>query len=354
MTSLSLKIGIVVEILKEDSKLQEVKVDINGEISKAINYLVFSNKVEKNDKIILNTTAVELSLGTGGLHYVVANLNNLEKNQEKDGHIMKLRYTPFQSKMLTVEEEGSKYHEVFKKFKNLNKIPVVFAELHSMLPVLTSVYKEKNKENKIAYIMTDSAALPMEFSNSVKELKEKGLIDYTISIGNAFGGDFESVNMANALIFAKECLNVDIVVVSMGPGIVGTGTKYGYSGLDQAYHCLIAEKLGARCLLVPRVSFEDKRERHYGISHHTITLINEFVDKPLEIILNSNDEEKLKILKMQIQKYKLNEKHKFRFIKFNRTKEILDKHKLKVKTMGRNFEQDTCFFEQTAATAHYL
>ena len=32
------------------------------------------------DEVLLNTTAVELSLGTGGYHFVIANLNNVESN----------------------------------------------------------------------------------------------------------------------------------------------------------------------------------------------------------------------------------------------------------------------------------
>ena len=55
--------------------------------------------------MLLNTTAVELSLGTGGYHFVIANLNNLESNFTKGGHIMKLRYTPIQVKVDSVEEQ---------------------------------------------------------------------------------------------------------------------------------------------------------------------------------------------------------------------------------------------------------
>lgn len=80
--------------------------------------------------------------------------------------------------------------------------------------------------------MTDGASLPIYLSKNVDTLKEK-LIDSTITIGNAFGGDYECINIYTALITAKEILKADAVFVSMGPGIAGTGTKYGFTGIEQ-------------------------------------------------------------------------------------------------------------------------
>ena len=81
--------------------------------------------------------------------------------------------------------------------------------------------------------MTDGAALPIYLSKNVDTLKKKGLIDNTITIGSAFGGDYECINIYTALITAKEVLKADVVFVSMGPGIAGTGTKYGFTGIEQ-------------------------------------------------------------------------------------------------------------------------
>ncbi len=33
--------------------------------------------------------------------------------------------------------------------------------------------------------------------------------------------------------YSKEILKADAVFVSMGPGIAGTGTKYGFTGIEQ-------------------------------------------------------------------------------------------------------------------------
>ena len=44
----------------------------------------------------------------------------------------------------------------------------------------------------------------MAFSKNVDNLKKMGLIDNTITYGNAFGGDYECINIYTSLITAKE------------------------------------------------------------------------------------------------------------------------------------------------------
>ena len=157
---------------------------------------------------------------------------------------MKLRYTPLQVKVDSVEEQESPYHKNMKNFTSLDNMPVVVGTLHSMLTPFVASYKRNNKDKKIVYIMTDGAALPIYLSKNVDTLKKKGLIDNTITIGNAFGGDYECINIYTALITAKEVLNADCVFVSMGPGIAGTGTKYGFTGIEQGPILDAVKKLG--------------------------------------------------------------------------------------------------------------
>ena len=52
--------------------------------------------------------------------------------------------------------------------------------------------------------MTDSAALPLYLSNVIYHLQEEGLLSGTITCGQAFGGDLETVNIYTALIAARE------------------------------------------------------------------------------------------------------------------------------------------------------
>lgn len=351
---LSRKIGDVVEIKKQNGQLDDIRVEINGEIFRAYNYPNMTGEVKVGDKVLLNTTAVELSLGTGGYHYVISNLDNMEADLEGQGHIMKLRYTPMQVRVNSVEDHESKYHDIFEKFETLDGMPVVVGTLHSMLTPFAATYKRLNPNKKLVYIMTDGAALPIYFSMNAATLKDKGLIDSTITFGNAFGGDYECINIYTALITAKEIAKADAVFISMGPGIAGTGTKYGFTGIEQGPILDAISKLGGRPVAIPRISFADMRERHRGISHHSITIFDEIVNVEVEIPITIYDEEKDSIIKNQIKENKLEEKHKIKYIENNRTKEDIDSYGLKVKSMGRNYEQDSEFFDSASSAAIYI
>lgn len=351
---LSRKIGEVVEIKKQNGQLDDIRVEINGEIFRAYNYPKMTGEVKVGDKVLLNTTAVELSLGTGGYHYVISNLDNMEADLEGQGHIMKLRYTPMQVRVDSVEDHESKYHDVFEKFEKLDGMPVVVGTLHSMLTPFAATYKRLNPNKKLVYIMTDGAALPIYFSMNAATLKDKGLIDSTITFGNAFGGDYECINIYTALITAKEIAKADAVFVSMGPGIAGTGTKYGFTGIEQGPILDAISKLGGRPIAIPRISFADMRDRHRGISHHSITIFDEIVNVEVEIPITIYDEEKDSVIKNQIKENKLDEKHKIEYVENNRTKEDIDSYGLKVKSMGRSYEQDSEFFDSASSAAIYI
>ena len=351
---LSRKIGEVVEIKKQNGQLDDIRVEINGEIFRAYNYPKMTGEVKVGDKVLLNTTAVELSLGTGGYHYVISNLDNMEADLEGQGHIMKLRYTPMQVRVDSVEDHESKYHDVFEKFETLDGMPVVVGTLHSMLTPFAATYKRLNPNKKLVYIMTDGAALPIYFSMNAATLKDKGLIDSTITFGNAFGGDYECINIYTALITAKEIAKADAVFISMGPGIAGTGTKYGFTGIEQGPILDAISKLGGRPIAIPRISFADMRDRHNGISHHSITIFGEIVNVEVEIPITIYSEEKDSVIKNQIKENNLDKKHKIEYIENNRTKDDIDSYGLKVKSMGRNYEQDSEFFDSASSAAIYI
>lgn len=351
---ISKRVAIVESIVDKSNGLDDIRVNINGEIQRAYNYSKITGEINIGDEVLLNTTAVELSLGTGGYHFVIANLNNLESDFTEGGHIMKLRYTPIQVKVDSVEEQDSKYHDKINNFSSLDGMPVVVGTLHSMLTPFVASYKKNNPNKKLVYIMTDGAALPIFLSKNVDTLKNKGLIDNTITIGSAFGGDYDCINIYTALITAKEVLEADCVFVSMGPGIAGTGTKYGFTGIEQGPILDAVDKLGGFPIAIPRVSFADQRDRHIGISHHSITILDEIVNVSVNVPLTIYEEEKLNYIKQQVKNIKLDSKHNVVYIKNDKTKEDLDYFNLKVRTMGRGYEQDKEFFEAASTAAYYL
>jgi len=53
-----------------------------------------------------------------------------------DGHLVKARYTPLQAVVAGADEQGSPHHETLADADSLAGIPVVTADLHSVLPAV--------------------------------------------------------------------------------------------------------------------------------------------------------------------------------------------------------------------------
>src|SRR5918995_5968712 len=91
----------VTEILVERAGLQRVDTDAGR--AYALTGLI--GPVEPGDRVVLNTTAVDLGLGTGGWHVVHWNLARDAWSHRGPGHIMKVRYTSLQVDTGAAEEE---------------------------------------------------------------------------------------------------------------------------------------------------------------------------------------------------------------------------------------------------------
>jgi ribosomal protein S28E/S33 len=346
----SRKIAEVIKILEKRAGITIVEVKIlNQGIAKAINFFNLNGIIKKGDRVLLNTTAVELGLGTGGYHFVIAIVNR-EKNEDinnSSGHIMKLRYTPFQMSTLSIEELKSPYHDLINNFNNLAGHPVVILPLHSLLAPLAICFKKIYPGRKLVYIMSEGGSLSIEFSETVYKLKKLGLINTTITIGHAFGGDLEAINIYTGLAAARVIADADLIVVGMGPGIVGTGTRLGFSGVENSYISYAIKVLKGRAIMVPRLSFADLRQRHYGISHHTITLLNELIIDRIDVVFPDH-----KYIKGEINKLNIASKHNIFYYKGDEIKEILVASNYNFESMGRRFEDDPYFFI-TAGLAVY-
>ncbi len=345
----SFKEGLVTKVIERNEDVIWLEVEIDGQKSKGVNYTSLTGDIEVGDKVMLNTTAVDLSLGTGGQHFVIHNERNKSRDLEGKGHIMKLRYTPMQTSCLAAEEQDSPYHEDINAFTSLDGKVFIVGTLHSMLAPIAATIKHLRPDLKVNYIMTDSGALPIQFSKTVKYLKDKEIIDNTITVGNSFGGDFECINVYTGMITAKEVLDSDITIITMGPGIVGSGTKYGFSGIEQGYIVDAINTLGGTSIVVPRISFRDKRNRHTGMSHHSITVLDEIIKTKTNVILPKLEKEREEFIKAQICDAHIDEKHDITYEDGSCIKEALDHYNLKITTMGRGIEEDTEFFTTLGA-----
>lgn len=343
--------GIVQAVLSKRPGLSEIAVDVNGSLEKAINYEKITGSVQPGDKVLLNTTAVSLRLGTGGCHFVMAVKGNNDSEASGEGHIMKLRYTPAQVKVLAVEEmsqpSGGQRSGV------IEGLPVVVGSLHSMLgPVAAAIRSKAGPGFKITYLMTDGGALPIWLSRLVHELKGKGLINDTITCGHAFGGDYEAVNVYSGLLWARSN-GAGAVIAAMGPGVVGTASTFGNTAIEQGEIINAVNVLGGNAIAVPRISFADARSRHYGISHHTLTALGKVALSKCTVVMPALKGNRKSLVDLQLRESGIAQKHSIIERAAECVQDILGKYELTITTMGRSAEDDPVFFETSCAAGLY-
>ena len=311
----SFQTSTVAEILGERRGLQRVRLD-DGSRAYVLTQLV--GTVAPGDRVVVNTTAVELGLGTGGWHVVHWNLARDAWSEPGPGHIMKLRYTSLQVDTGASEETSP------TTITALDGMPVVACALHSQLAaVAVAFHATTSSPKRLVYVMTDGAALPLALSDLVHDLTERGLLSSTVTTGHAFGGEYEAVNLHSGLLVAKETARADAIVAGIGPGVVGTGTKYGHTGLDVVGIVDATAALRGTPIVAVRFSEADERERHQGPSHHTMTAI-ELAARQLQV--PSPDE-----------------------IDVPDIGNLLAGHGLHVTSMGRGPAEDPAFFQWAGA-----
>src|SRR4029078_4173129 len=124
---------------------------------------------------------------------------------------------------------------------------------------------------------------PLAMSDLVASIRAKGLIDATVTCGHAFGGDYEAVSVFSALAGAPRVAHADAAVIVMGPGIVGTNPRLGFSGMEVGPILDAASGLAGVPIACLRVSFADGRDRHVGLSHHSATALRIHTRDPIQV-----------------------------------------------------------------------
>ncbi len=279
--------GEVVEILEEDPGLQALTVRVDGDNRRAVLFTRYAPAAHLGDSVVLNTTANELELGSGGEDFVVWNLSHEAYDSRSAGHIMKLRYTPLQTEVLAVESPESEYHTAMRYADGLQGMPVLAASLHSQLLPVVMALKRSRPRVRLCYVMTDGGALEASLSKTVRRLRGLGWLSAVVTIGHAVGGDLEAVNVYSGLLAARHVVKADVAVVGMGPGVVGTSTSFGTTALEMGSTLNAGASLGGAPVAVVRMSSAEQRTRHRGMSHHAFTALTRValtaVDVPIPL-----------------------------------------------------------------------
>jgi hypothetical protein len=319
----------VTAILSERAGFQRVDTDQG----RAFVLTQLTGPVGVGDQVVLNTTAVDLDLGTGGWHVVHWNLARDEWSEPGPGHLMKLRYTSLQIDTGAAEEDHPDLP------RSLEGVPVVVCSLHSQLPPVALALRAVVPDARISYVMTDGAALPLAFSDLVADLVSGGHLTGTITAGHAFGGDLEAVSIPGALALARHVQQADAVIVAMAPGVVGSGSPLGTTAMEVAGILDAVAAMEGHPIAALRMSSGDPRPRHQGLSHHTRTALGLVRSRVACPVPAGADAPGL-------------EAHDVTVVDPPDVPALLAAAGLRVTTMGRGPEQDELFFRAAGAAGH--
>jgi hypothetical protein len=247
---LSLKRGRVTRVV------DDLHCEVDGVA--CVVYRDVTGDLEQGDEVLVNVQARELELGSGGFDIVYANLTRgLGLAADGRAHVMAFPYAPGQWAVRHAEEDGG-------VAESLNGLPIVLCTVHSQVaPVWAAL-----KHVRAAYVQVAGGALPLELSDTVRSLR----LAARVSVAPCFGGDARCVSVASALLWAAA--RADVAICAVGPGIVGTASRFGHGAVSLAEAANVASALGGFPILAARVSDADDRERHHGMSHHTRAVLD--------------------------------------------------------------------------------
>lgn len=256
---IGLRWGTVGSIVEQVDGVIRLVVDGNP----CMAFTRLTGDVQEGDVVLVNAQARELGLGSGGFDVVAVNLTRgLRLPAAETAHVMTLPYTPAQSAHRFAEEDATNVPE------RIDGIPVVCCGLHSQVAPVCAALAGR----RVVYVQVAGGALPVSLSDTLRALRIRRLVETTIAVSPCLDADLACVSIASALTIAAS-RGAEVVVCSIGPGIVGTGSRFGHGGTAAADAANVASALGGRPVLAPRVSFADPRERHRGLSHHTRSVI---------------------------------------------------------------------------------
>jgi hypothetical protein len=256
---------------------QPLTVEIDGERRSAWADTTLLGEMREGDEVVVNVAALDLGLGSGGFDVVHVNLTRgLDPDGESGEHVIKLNYTSLQHPIAPVELPVCFSPDIGAKGTpepSGGTMPVLVLPLHGHLAPAAWAAAQAAPGLKLGYVQSGGGALPGWLSRDVAELRERGLLCDHITAAPAYGGEHEALSVAGALDAAANSLGWDAALVGPGPGIIGSETRLGHGGMAALDNAHAALALGLPTFLSPRLSQADPRERHRGVSHHTLTVM---------------------------------------------------------------------------------
>jgi hypothetical protein len=345
----SFREGKVASIAEERPDLVRAVVTTSAGDLDAVGWPSMLGPLEVGDRVVVNTTGIDLDLGTGGQAFILWNLDGAGPEPSFAGHLVKMRYTPWQTDVLSAEAPESPHHDALAATTSLDGAPVVVCGLHSQIAGVAAGLKAAAPDARVGYLMTDGGALPLAWSNLVRALRSSELLDVTCTSGHAFGGELEAVNAFSGMVALRHAGRADVVIAALGPGVAGTNTALGFSALEQGQLLDAAAMLGGRNVACLRISFADERERHRGVSHHSITSLRIASALPSTVAVPYLSEEDGERVHLQLAAAGIEERHELVWADGSPGLDLLAERGVEVSSMGRSIEETPELFLASAA-----
>ena len=320
--------GRVLAVRRRWSGAVELDVETPGGVLRALAYPELVGDPEPGDRVLLCSDGL---------------INHVGDDEKKDPPVKKFPNTG-------VDEEASPHRAVMAAATSLDGMPVVTADLHSALPAIVAGIRADQADCRVAYVMTDGGALPAWFSRTLDGLRDH--LVGTITTGQAFGGDLEASTVHTGLLAARHVLRADIAVVAQGPGNLGTGTTWGFSGVALGEAINAIGTLGGRAVGSLRVSDGDRRPRHRGVSHHTLTAYGKVALLPADLPVPDALEPRL-AAEVDAALAPLAARHRLVRVPTAGLDEALRASPVPLSTMGRGLDADHAYFLTAAAAGRH-
>ena len=341
MTPLALRRGRVASV-ELDGPTIELTVALAEGLRPAIAHRQLTGPVEAGDDVVVNVAGLDLALSSGGFDVVHVNLTRGLSQPAAPGQAVKLNYTSLQHAVVPVESDAAPA----ERSESLPAVPlerpVAVIALHGQLEPVAWAAAQTAPGARVGYVQSAGGALPGALSGAVRELRRRELLAGHLTAGPCFGGaDGEAVSVAGAIHAGLTALGWHAAIVGPGPGLAGSGSAFGHGGLAALDSAHAALALGARTLLVPRMSSGDPRARHRPLSHHSATVL-ELLLRTVDVALPAELPERPAALAH----------HRHREVETD-----LDGYRgagLGGLTMGRSIDEDELFFRAALAGGRVL
>jgi Protein of unknown function (DUF3866) len=250
---LVLRRGVVLAAGDPGGPMQELEVRLGGARRVATADVALVGAAQMGDDVIVNvasdTVHVNLTRGLAG-------------TGTPGAEATKLAQTSLQHAIAPVEDAVP----ADKPLVLPTEAPVAVCLAHAQLAPLAWAFHRAAPGGRLGFVQTGGGALPGGLSETVRLVRERGLLAAHVTAGPAYGGEAEALTTAGALQHGFVERYWHAAVCAPGPGVYESATALGHGGIVALDSAHAAAAIGCQVVVCPRPGPD-------GVSHATRMLL---------------------------------------------------------------------------------